>query len=131
MPDKTSDDETEEERIIRLANAIPPPGKPRSEWTDEEWDAFAEFYADEHGYAVRWAVASRRLKRRQKIYQRDGWRCVACGIGHDLTLDHILPKSKGGTDALDNLQTMCRTCNQAKRDAPTIRSPKNRNEADA
>jgi hypothetical protein len=33
-----------------------------------------------------------------------------------LTKDHILPKAKGGTDTLDNLQTMCYNCNQMKMD---------------
>lgn len=34
----------------------------------------------------------------------------------DITLDHIFPKAKGGTDELDNLQLTHEGCNQAKRD---------------
>ena len=34
-----------------------------------------------------------------------------------LTKDHILPKSKGGMDRIDNMQPMCETCNWAKKDS--------------
>lgn len=51
--------------------------------------------------------------KRQRIYARDGYQCLACGQAepHQLTLDHILPISKGGTNSDDNLQTLCRHCN--------------------
>lgn len=55
-----------------------------------------------------------KIRRRARIYERDNFRCVKCGATHDLTLDHILPRSKGGTDALSNLQTLCRKCNEEK-----------------
>lgn len=48
---RSGHDETEEERIARLADHVPPPDKPRSEWTAAECEAFAEFYVDEGGYA--------------------------------------------------------------------------------
>ena len=50
---------------------------------------------------------------RRAILERDG-KCLACGANEDLTLDHIVPRSKGGSDAEDNLQTLCRKCNSAK-----------------
>lgn len=38
-----------------------------------------------------------------------------------MTKDHIMPRSRGGKDAIDNLQTMCRECNQSKgSDIPII-----------
>lgn len=49
--------------------------------------------------------------KRQKIFERDGFKCKKCGSTADLTLDHIKPKSDGGTDSMDNLQTLCGTCN--------------------
>jgi hypothetical protein len=49
--DDVERDETEAERIARLSEHVVPPGKPRSEWTAEEWESFSEFYVDEDGYA--------------------------------------------------------------------------------
>ena len=62
-------------------------------------------------------VRSKRQTKRNRIFARDGYRCVACGTDEDLTLDHRIPKSRGGSDADGNLQTMCRSCNQAKADS--------------
>lgn len=54
------------------------------------------------------------LQVRTAVYDRDGWACVTCGRGDDLSLDHIQPVSRGGSDDIDNLQTMCRSCNSRK-----------------
>lgn len=51
---------------------------------------------------------------RLKVFVRDGFECVVCGALHDLTIDHIWPQSKGGTNEEGNLQTLCRTCNSRK-----------------
>ena len=51
---------------------------------------------------------------RTAVYERDLYRCVTCGTHLDLTLDHIVPWSKGGPDTVENLQTMCRPCNSSK-----------------
>lgn len=55
-------------------------------------------------------------KVREEVYQRDGWKCRDCGRTDDLTVDHIWPYSRGGTNALDNLQTLCKPCNVSKND---------------
>lgn len=52
--------------------------------------------------------------KRLRIYRRDNFECVVCHSHHELTLDHIVPFSKNGTDADSNLQTMCRSCNRHK-----------------
>jgi hypothetical protein len=45
------------------------------------------------------------------------YRCVRCGNRADeLTKDHIVPVSKGGTDSIWNIQPLCRSCNTSKRD---------------
>ena len=56
-------------------------------------------------------------KMRFSIYERDGYRCRCCGISQNrayLEIDHIKPISKGGKSTYDNLQTLCRECNQEK-----------------
>jgi hypothetical protein len=51
---------------------------------------------------------------RQRIFDRDGRACVECGATDRLSLDHIVPRSKGGTDDDDNLRTLCVRCNSSK-----------------
>lgn len=51
---------------------------------------------------------------RQAVYERDGHRCLECGTTENLSLDHIYPWSLGGSDDIDNLQTLCRPCNSRK-----------------
>ena len=54
---------------------------------------------------IRWAV-----------WERDNFICQRCGARRHLSVDHIIPESKGGTLALDNLQTLCKLCNSCKGD---------------
>lgn len=51
---------------------------------------------------------------RRNIMKRDHHTCQYCGIKSDLTLDHIMPKSRGGRDRWENLVTACNTCNVKK-----------------
>lgn len=51
---------------------------------------------------------------RAAVYERDEFACVTCGTGNDLSLDHVIPWSRGGADTVENFQTMCRPCNSAK-----------------
>lgn len=52
---------------------------------------------------------------RTMILARDGRICAYCGE-HGDTIDHIVPRSKGGTNKWDNLITACRRCNSIKDD---------------
>jgi 5-methylcytosine-specific restriction endonuclease McrA len=53
---------------------------------------------------------------RRAVFERDEYRCRYCGIdvGEDGHCDHVIPKSRGGTDDVDNLVTACEQCNCSK-----------------
>lgn len=50
------------------------------------------------------------------VFARDGHRCVYCGATDDLTLDHVRPLTRGGSNEMTNLATACRGCNSSKSD---------------
>jgi 5-methylcytosine-specific restriction endonuclease McrA len=57
--------------------------------------------------------------KRLRIYMRDKFRCQYCGdkkTAAELTLDHILPRSRGGDNSPVNIVTACLQCNSRKRD---------------
>lgn len=51
---------------------------------------------------------------RNNIFKRDGFECQYCGSEKDLTLDHVVPRSKGGPSNWKNLVTACKSCNAQK-----------------
>ena len=50
------------------------------------------------------------------IYKRDDNKCQYCGSTRHLTIDHVIPKSKGGSEDWDNLVVACSSCNTKKGD---------------
>jgi len=61
-------------------------------------------------------------KKRLAIYLRDGLTCAYCGStledGAKLSLDHLKPYSKGGSNEATNLVTCCGKCNSSRQDRP-------------
>jgi len=53
---------------------------------------------------------------RRRVFKRDNYKCVYCGSGKNLTIDHVVPKSKGGDNSWTNLVTSCSRCNCNKGD---------------
>ena len=51
---------------------------------------------------------------RNLIYKRDDYECQYCGTKENLTIDHVIPRSKGGKDTWDNLVACCTSCNVKK-----------------
>lgn len=51
---------------------------------------------------------------RKRIYRRDNFQCVYCKSLKNLTLDHVIPRSKGGYNTWENLVTCCSPCNLKK-----------------
>ena len=68
--------------------------------------------ATERGYGASWA------KLRVRIMRRDAGLCQPCLHAGRVTaakqVDHIIPKTEGGTDAENNLQAICTACHKAK-----------------
>ena len=56
-------------------------------FTPEEWLALVEFY---------------------------GGRCLRCGSREQITVDHVVPLSLGGSNAISNIQPLCEACNGLK-----------------
>jgi 5-methylcytosine-specific restriction endonuclease McrA len=63
---------------------------------------YREFNDDDH--------VSRRV-----IFTRDDWECQYCGE-HGNTIDHVMPKSRGGKNTWGNMVAACRDCNHRKAD---------------
>ena len=53
---------------------------------------------------------------RYNVFKRDNHQCQYCGEGKELTLDHLIPRSKGGKTSWKNLVTACKKCNTHKGD---------------
>ena len=68
---------------------------------------------------VNYVRVPRTVKRkisRRALFARDGWRCVYCGSAGRLTLDHVVPRSRGGDSVWENVVTSCAPCNLRKAD---------------
>lgn len=59
----------------------------------------------------------------ESIYKRDGYKCTSCSCvvvksktyqSNQATIDHVIPISKGGSHTIDNVVTMCMSCNAKK-----------------
>ncbi|MBP3193132.1 HNH endonuclease [Natronogracilivirgula saccharolytica] len=51
---------------------------------------------------------------RKNILKRDSHTCMYCGVRDRLTIDHVIPRSRGGDDSWENLVSACTTCNHRK-----------------
>ena len=58
----------------------------------------------------------RRKITRRAVFARDGWACQYCGSRSQLTVDHVVPRSKGGPSSWDNIVASCAPCNRRKGD---------------
>lgn len=65
-----------------------------------------------HGFAIQRKPIPAEV--RAAVYERDGNACVYCGATDRLTLDHVIPVSRCGSDDMDNLVCACLACNISK-----------------
>ena len=62
------------------------------------------------------------LKDRWEVLKRDDYTCKKCGASPsrdhqvELEVDHVVPVARGGGNEIENLQTLCKKCNQGKKD---------------
>lgn len=88
-------------------------GEPITDATSRLWEA-----ARSEGYELPQPTPPARRAmphaKARKVWDRDDWTCQHCGTHCGLTVDHVVPVSQGGSDDLDNLQTLCGPCNSSK-----------------
>src|ERR687889_1948320 len=63
------------------------------------------------------------VRRVDEIWDRDGGRCVWCSRAawpRDRTVEHLLPRSRGGRDGARNMLPACRACNRARKSQPAV-----------
>jgi 5-methylcytosine-specific restriction protein A len=70
--------------------------------------------ASQRGYGAGW----RRL--RQEVLERDGYRCRGCGAAAT-TVDHVIPRVRGGRATFENLVASCNDCNYGRGRAIAVR----------
>src|SRR5437868_11391973 len=58
----------------------------------------------------------RRKITRRAVFARDNWTCQYCGSRSNLTVDHVIPRSKGGSSTWENIVASCAPCNRRKAD---------------
>jgi len=59
----------------------------------------------------------RRKITRRAVFARDNWTCQYCGSRTQLTVDHVVPRSKGGGSTWENIVASCAPCNRRKGDS--------------
>ena len=62
---------------------------------------------------VRYRIKNLKINR-SRLFKRDLNQCVYCGSKKNLTIDHVIPKSRGGDNSWSNLVTCCSPCNRRK-----------------
>ncbi len=91
-------------------------GKPLSDWYPDLFDENGNYDLETHYRRKRekdrWRYVPAQTRR--DLWQRDQGACVTCGATNDLTIDHIVPVSYGGTSELNNLQLLCKRCHGQK-----------------
>jgi 5-methylcytosine-specific restriction endonuclease McrA len=64
--------------------------------------------------------STRRRITRRAVFARDSWTCQYCGRTSHLTVDHVVPRSRGGASVWENIVTSCAPCNRRKGDRTPI-----------
>jgi 5-methylcytosine-specific restriction endonuclease McrA len=89
-----------------------------------EWNLHAESFTMPRPLVIRLTAyvriprgAHARKITRRAVFARDRWTCQYCGTERgSLTVDHVIPRSKGGSSSWDNIVASCAPCNRRKGD---------------
>ncbi|MGH9148759.1 MAG: HNH endonuclease [Acidimicrobiales bacterium] len=84
-------------------------------WFHSERAAFAEPSVARLTYYVKVPYRGRVALNRRAVFMRDSHHCQYCGAAAD-NIDHVVPRSRGGTHTWDNVVAACRPCNARKED---------------
>lgn len=106
-------------RSVRIAEPVYNPGKPKEAQSIAVRIAGSVFLVPRIIRLVHYI--RRKMKHsvplsKKNIMVRDRFTCAYCGTKHDLTIDHVIPISRGGKQNWENMVTACMTCNQKKAD---------------
>jgi 5-methylcytosine-specific restriction endonuclease McrA len=83
------------------------------DWRKRNPDKFA-IYCKNNRAMRRGAEGRHTLREWQELCERYDNKCAACGKPAKLTVDHIVPLTKGGTNYIENIQPLCQSCNSSK-----------------
>ena len=84
-------------------------------WYHSERASFEEPSVVKLQYYVKVPFQARIGLNRRAVFARDGHRCQYCGAAAE-NIDHVVPRSKGGTHTWENVVASCRPCNMRKED---------------
>lgn len=83
------------------------------------WESSRQGSSTKRGYGSKWR------KLRKLVLERDMYVCVLCRknniVKYATDVDHIKPKAQGGSDDIENLQSLCRACHRKKTSKEKIR----------
>ena len=90
---------------------MPPPSP---EYLERQRIRLEKFRAEQRVYYLRDNMRKEARKKLPELIARDGNHCQHCGTTEHITVDHIIPLARGGTNDLENLQLLCKFCNGRK-----------------
>lgn len=71
-------------------------------------------YANRRRAKERAAGPSYTLEEWKKLLEKYDGKCLKCGTKENISADHVVPLSRGGSGTIDNIQPLCKSCNSSK-----------------